>query len=83
MNFNVPFFGEDSDLHGYGQKLRKRRKRVRRMTLASVIAQARKIGVAVVTVSADGSYTLDFNSETATTSNGHAIETADELRRLI
>lgn len=66
---------------------RERRTRVRKMTLRQAIAQASKAGMAVsgATVAADGSVALMFggSAKAPNKSNGHDIETAEELRSLI
>ena len=65
-------------------KTRKRHKRIRKMTLAQAIRQARKAGVDAGVISVGG-VTLEFRSKShdVIKPNGHAIESADELRKLI
>ena len=60
-------------------------KRARKPTLASALALASMAGVTVsgATIAADGSVSLTFGSVSAAKPNGHDIETADELRKLI
>jgi hypothetical protein len=64
---------------------RKRRKRVRKLTLRQALAQANKAGVAVsgATVAADGSVALKFGDDKTAKPNGHDVETAEDIRRLI
>jgi hypothetical protein len=64
---------------------RKRRKRVRKLTLRQALAQASKAGLAVsgATVVADGSVILEFGEPKAAKPNGQDVETAEDIRRLI
>jgi len=62
---NVPFLTEDSDLWDYPPRTKKRRKRIRRLTLARAIIEARKAGVFQGRVTVDG-VTLEFGSSVPT-----------------
>lgn len=86
------FMSEDSDLRewlptkfGLAPKTRKRVKRARKVvTLSQAIAAAKKAGIDAGVISVGG-VTLQFGSEShdEIKPNGHAIETADELKALI
>ena len=57
----------------------------RKPTIAKAMRQATKAGVTPTgaTINPDGGVTLEFETGTAAKTNGHAIETAEQLRRLI
>jgi hypothetical protein len=83
-NFNIPFLSEDTDLQefewtefGFAPKTRKRRKkRVRKPSLAQAIKEVRKVGVAIssATITADGGVSLEFGERRNTTTNENDLD---------